>query len=150
MPEDSLTALSGDLLSIAPLIFRLVRRKLTETAALDLELNVTPLQFEILMLLEKERTLYVSEIGERLNIAKAQMTKLIDKLSALNLVERKADKLDRRTINITLTGPALSILKNDKSKVMRAVLQILESLGEEDRDTLAVSLRNLRAILLRA
>ncbi len=150
MQEDSLIALSEDLLSIPPLIFRLVRRKLTETARLELDMNVTPLQFEILMLLEKEETLHVSEIGERLHIAKAQMTKLIDKLVVLDLVARKPDNLDRRTINITLTDRALLFVKSEKSKVMGAVRKILESLGKEDRENLAVSLRNLQAILLKA
>lgn len=150
MPDSNLTGLSEDLLSIPPLIFRLVRRKLTENAKLAEDLNVTPLQFEILILLEKEGTLYVSEIGERLQIAKAQMTKLIDKLVALDFVKRRMDAIDRRTINITLTDKARTTLKEEHSKISGAIQTIIESLDNEDLERLAVSLRNLKAVLLKA
>ena len=93
-----------DLLTIPPLIFRGIRRKLIKTTLADIDVNITPHHFEIIRLLEEEGTLHATEIGERLQIAKAQMTKLIDKLADLNIVARKTDRADRRTINITLTG----------------------------------------------
>ncbi len=150
MQNDSLTGLSEDLLSIPPLIFRMVRRKLTETVAEDQELNVTPLRLEIMKLLEKEGSLHVSEIGEKLHIAKAQMTKLIDKLAAVNFVNRGVDTLDRRTINITLTDKAKTKLKETDNKVIGAVQQIISSLDREELTTLAAALRNVKNILLKA
>ena len=53
------------------------------------------------------------------------MTKLIDKLGALNIVERKMDIADRRTYNITLTAEARAVLEEHKHKVVRAVQKIM-------------------------
>jgi DNA-binding MarR family transcriptional regulator len=150
MRDEILTTVSRDLLSISPLIFRLIRRKLARTAASNVDLNITPLHFEIMRLLEEESNLHVSEIGEKLQIAKAQMTKLIDKLVVLNIVERTADVTDRRTLNIALTPQGRMVLTENKHRIMSAVQEIVSSLPDEDLENLSLSLHILRGILLKA
>jgi MarR family transcriptional regulator, organic hydroperoxide resistance regulator len=149
LQEEILSEISEDLLSVPPLIFRLVRRRIAETAMLNLDLNITPLQFAIIKLLEKEGSLRVSEIGERLQVAKAQMTKLIDKLVALNMVERKVDTVDRRNINITLNNKARKILEENKIIIMQAIQEIIAALSDEDVKNLSLSLRTIRDIFLK-
>lgn len=150
MRSDILEKVSIDLLSIPPLIFRAVREKITRTTLSEVDTDITPHHFEIMRLLAEEGTLHVSEIGERLHIAKAQMTKLIDKLVALNLVERKMDIADRRIYNITLTAEAKAASKEHKRKLVKAARGILSSLTDEELQNLSVSLRNLRDILLKS
>jgi DNA-binding MarR family transcriptional regulator len=147
MPDDHLIELSEDVLSIPPLVFRLIRKKLTETLIPDSDLNITPLQFEILKLLEKENTMHISEIGVKLQVAKAQMTKLIDGLEVLNFVERKASSADRRITNISLTGKVRGILQDDQNKVLLAIAGSMQSLSRQDLETLSISLRNIRTIM---
>jgi DNA-binding MarR family transcriptional regulator len=149
MPEDQLIALSEDLLSLPPLIFRIVREKVTDTLIPDSELNITPLQIEILILLEKEKTLHISEIGNRLRIAKAQMTKLVDRLEALNFIERKVSPTDRRVINISISEQARTRIKADQKNLLGSVRQSLQSLSSEDREIISTSLHNLKTILLK-
>jgi DNA-binding MarR family transcriptional regulator len=103
MRRDNLERVALDLLSIPPLIFRGIRKKVIKSALAEIDVDITPLHFEIMTLLEEAGTLHVAEIGERLQIARAQMTHLIDKLVDLNIVERNMDIADRRIINITLT-----------------------------------------------
>src|SRR3989337_3399048 len=131
MRNDILEKVSMDLLSISPLIFRAIRTKITKTTLSELDMNITPHHFEIVRLLEEEGTLHASEIGERLQIAKAQMTNLIDRLVALKMVERKMDTADRRTYDITLTAGAREILEEHKYKVVTAVQEIVSSLSDE-------------------
>jgi DNA-binding MarR family transcriptional regulator len=150
MKNEILAVVSEDLLSISPLIHRTIRRKLARSSITHLDPNVTPLHFEIMKLLEDEGTLHVSEIGEKLLIAKAQMTKLIDKLASLNIVERSVDAADRRTVNISLTRPARAVLKENKDKIMLAVQDTISSLTDEELGNLSTSLRNVRDILLKA
>jgi len=150
MRDEILAVVSEDLLSISPLIHRTIRRKLARSSITNLDPNITPLHFEIMILLEDEGTLHVSEIGERLLIAKAQMTKLIDKLVSLNIVERSVDIADRRTVNISLTRPARAILKENKDKIAQAVQETIAPLTDEELENLSVSLRNVRDILLKA
>lgn len=149
MTKDISEKVSEELLSTPPLIFRLIRKKIAKTAINYLDFNITPLQLEIMIVLEEEGTLHVSAIGERLQIARAQMTKLIDKLVCLNFIERQDDLLDRRSINIRLTDQGKLVIKEQKNMITRAANEIISSLSHEDLERLSVSIRNLRDILLK-
>jgi MarR family 2-MHQ and catechol resistance regulon transcriptional repressor len=135
------------LLSIPPLIFREIRRKLIKTALADIDVDITPLHFEILRLLEKEGKLHVAEIGEKLQVAKAQMTHLMERLADLNMIERKTDIADRRTINITLTGRGRAFLKEHKDRLVHTAMETMSRLTDEELEDLANTLNKLRDIL---
>ncbi len=147
MREHILERVAIDLLSILPLIFREVRRKLIKTTLADIDVDITPLHFEILRLLEKEGKLHVAEIGEKLQVAKAQMTHLIDKLTALNMVERKTDIADRRTTNITLTGQGRAFLEEHKGRLVRTAMEAMSRLTDEELEDLVNTLKKLTDIL---
>jgi len=147
MRDDILEKVARDLLSIPPLTFRGIRRKLIKSTLSDIDEGITPLHFEIIRLLEEEGTLHVAEIGTRLQIAKAQMTQLIDKLVALKIVERKTDITDRRTINISLTNQGRIFLKDKFDRLMVAVRDTMSCLTDEELETLSVSLSQVRDVL---
>lgn len=147
MREDILEKVAIDLLSIPPLIFREIRRKLIKTTLADIDVDITPLHFEIIRLLEKEGKLHVTEIGNRLRIAKAQMTKLTDKLVDLKLVERQTDVTDRRTCMITLCLRGKAVLEEHRASLMNALRETMEQLSDEDLRDLSNTLRKLQDIL---
>lgn len=148
--DDILEKVSMDLLSIPQLVFRAVRKRITRTTLSEVDMNITPHHLEIVRLLAENETLRASEIGERLQIARAQMTNLIDKLVALKIVERKIDPDDRRTYNIRLTDEARIVSEKHKRKVVGAVREIMSGLTDEELENLSSSLRNLRDILLKS
>jgi DNA-binding MarR family transcriptional regulator len=147
MRSEILEGVSVDLLSVPPLIFRGIRRRLLRPTLADVDVEIRPHHFEIMALLKEEGTLYVAEIGERLLIAKAQMTQLIDKLVDLGIVERTTDATDRRTINITLTDKGRVFLEEHQSIMMNAVRETMSCLTDEELRDLSDSLRKLRDIL---
>lgn len=147
MQKGILERVTVDLLSIPPLLFREIRRKLIKAALANIDVDITPLHFEIMSLLKETGTLHVAEIGDRLYIAKAQMTHLIDKLEDLNIVERKLDIADRRTINITLTGQGRSFLEEHKNRLVSTNMETMSRLTDEELEDLANTLRKLRDIL---
>jgi DNA-binding MarR family transcriptional regulator len=147
MQRDTLERVAVDLLSIPPLLFREIRRKLIKAALANIDVDITPLHFEIMTLLKETGTLHVAEIGDRLYIAKAQMTHLIDKLVDLNIVERKMDIADRRTINITLTGQGRAFLEEHKNRLVSTTMETMSRLTDEELEDLANTLRKLRDIL---
>jgi DNA-binding MarR family transcriptional regulator len=147
MRSDILEGVAVDLLSIPPLIFRGIQRRLIKTTLADIDVNITPHHFEIMILLKQEGTLHVAEIGERLQIAKAQMTQLIDRLVNFNMVERKMDIADRRTINIILTEQGRRFLEERRNNIMSAIRETLSRLTDEELEDLSDSLRKLRDIL---
>ncbi len=148
MRNEILEKVAMDLMSIPPLIFRATRKRITKMTLSEVDIDITPHHFEIMKLLAEEGTMHPSEIGERLQIAKAQMTKLIDRLVTLRIVERKINTTDRRTHNIALTPQAGDMLEQQKQKTIEAVREIMSSLSDEELENLSTSLRRLRDILL--
>ncbi len=147
MPEDILEKVATDLLSIPPLIFREIRRKLIKTTLADIDAGITPLHFEIIRLLDGEGELRVTEIGDRLQIARAQMTKLIDKLVDLKLVERQTDVADRRTCIITLSPHGRAVWEEHRASMMNAIREIMGQLSDKDLKDLSDTLRKLQDTL---
>jgi DNA-binding MarR family transcriptional regulator len=149
MRNDIPGRVATDLLSIPPLVFRIIRRKLIVTTLADIDVDIKPPHFEIMTVLKEEGTLHVAKIGEKLQIAKAQMTHLIDKLVDLNMVARNIDTADRRTINITLTDKGRTFLETHENNIKNAVREYISDLKDEELEVLSDSLRNLRDILLK-
>jgi DNA-binding MarR family transcriptional regulator len=147
MRRDVLEKVVEELVSTPPLFFRVIRRRLIRTMISNIHADITPLHFEIMRLLEREGTMRVVEIGKTLQIAKAQMTQLIDKLVDLDIIERETCTTDRRTTNIKLTGNGREILGKHRAQIIQSVRESLSSLTDEDLEDLLVSLKKLRYIL---
>lgn len=138
-----------DLLSLPSLIFRLIRRKLVMTTLADTDADIKLLHFEIMRTLQEEGTLHPAKIGEKLLIAKAQMTHLIDKLVERDFVKREMDPSDRRTLNITLTEKGKQVLEEQDNLVINAMRDNMSSLSDAELEALSNSLRNLRDTLFK-
>ena len=149
MRSESLGKVAVDLLSIPPLIFRLLRRKLIKTTLADIDVDIKFPHLEIMKVLREEGTLHVAEIGEKLQIAKAQMTHLLDKLVDLNLVERRMNSADRRTLNIALTARGRALLDEHENFLVNTVRDYMSSLSDKELETFSSSLRNLRDTLFK-
>jgi DNA-binding MarR family transcriptional regulator len=147
MREEIQGRVTLDLLSVPPLIFRLVRHKVGTTTLADSNLDIKLLHIEIMHVLKDEGTLHPAKIGEKLLIAKAQMTHLIDKLVELDFVKREMCADDRRTLNITLTEKGKKVLDEQDNLVLNAMNVGLSSLSDTELESLSSSLRKLRDIL---
>jgi len=149
MGEDIICTIAFDMLSIPPLVFRIVRKKLINTTLADSDVDIKAPHFEILRLLIREGTLHVAQIGEKLAIAKAQMTHLIDHLVQLQFVEREIDTTDRRTINGALTDKGRNFVKEQDILVINAVREKMSHLDDRELEEFSSSLRNVRDILMK-
>jgi DNA-binding MarR family transcriptional regulator len=149
MRSEIMSRVALDLLSVPPLIFRLIRRKLVMMAMAETDANLKLLHFEIMRVLKEEGTMHVAEIGEKLLIAKAQMTHLIDKLVELGFVERETGAPDRRTMNISLTPKGLKFTEEQDSLILNAVRDNMSELSDKELEALSGSLRNLRDMLFK-
>jgi DNA-binding MarR family transcriptional regulator len=146
--DNVLETTAMDLLSIPPLVFRAVRRRVARADLPEADMNLTPLHFEIMTLLEEHVNLHPSEISERLQIARTQMTKLVDRLVELGFVVRNPNPSDRRNHDIALTKDSRAILQHHKQRILSALRDIVSNLSEEDLEDLAHSLRTLRRLLV--
>jgi DNA-binding MarR family transcriptional regulator len=98
-------------------------------------------------LLKDEGIFHPAKIGEKLLIAKAQMTHLIDRLVELGFVRREMCSDDRRTYNITITDKGLKTLEEQDNQVISAMNANMSALSDAELESLSNSLRNLRDIL---
>jgi DNA-binding MarR family transcriptional regulator len=149
MRGEMLGRVATDLLSVPPLIFRLIRRKLVMTTLADTDADIKLLHFEIMRVLKEDGIRHPAAIGEKLLIAKAQMTHLIDKLVEKDFVKREMGADDRRTINITLTDKGSKVLEEQDKLVIDAVRDNMSALTEKELEALSNSLRTLRDILFK-
>jgi DNA-binding MarR family transcriptional regulator len=146
MNKTVLDSVAEDIFSTLPLIHRSIRKKLLKTALEGVKEDIDPPHFEIMKLLEETGTLHVAKIGERLQIARPQMTHLIDKLVGLDIVEREIDTEDRRMINIRLSNRGKIIIKEHTSHIKKATRETLSCLTNEELQDLSTSLKKLKGI----
>jgi len=142
-----LDSVADDLLSIPPIIFREVRKKLLRTALINMDVDISPVHIGIMKQLSEAGTLHVAEIGERLHIARPQMTHLIDKLADLGIVERHTATADRRMVNIMLTKKGKNTLEEHDRNIRKAMRDTLSGFTDKELDDLSDSLRKLRDLL---
>ena len=147
MDDSILERVTEDLLSIPPVIFRIVRNKFVRAALTDIGADITPHHFEIIRLLMEGGTMHVAEIGQRLEIARAQMTQLIEKLVDLGIAERQPDTNDRRITNIAITQQGILLLEEHKHIVEEAIREMMVYLSDSELEELSTSLRKLWSIL---
>ncbi len=147
MQKSLVKKVGADLFSIPALSSRIVRSKFTKVTLANIEVSLTPLHFEIMMLLPEEGSLPVFEIGKRLVLAKAHMTQLVDKLVENEMVKRETDQEDRRVTRISLTDTGKQNLDCLVNSIDDALEKALASLSENDLKDLSISLDKIRNIL---
>jgi len=138
-----------DFLSLLPLMRRSVSKKVLKSALAQIEEPITMPQFEIMKTLLEEGRLHIAKIGEKLSIPKPQMTHLIDRLVSLEIVQRQADKIDRRTINIALTTKGKTMIEEHDGMVRESIIGKLSCLTDAELQEMSDSLRKLSRILFK-
>ncbi|MFA9558981.1 MarR family winged helix-turn-helix transcriptional regulator [Evansella sp. AB-rgal1] len=109
--------------------------------------EISPTHFAILMLLEEAGKLPTTEIGKRLLILKSNLTPLINKLIAKDLVEREAADHDRRIMYIQLTDHGRQFLKSEINALHKDVEKRLEDLDEDDINKLYDAIKTINEVM---
>lgn len=146
MTKQMLKSAVAGLLSLPPVLHRTMRQTILKTT-LGYADKITSIHGEIIRLLEEEGPLSIGEIGDRLMIAKAQMTQLIDKLVEPNFVERRAVKGDRRKIEIALTDNGKEFSLEHKKRVDKRVMDSMSRLDDKDLASLSEALIIVKDVL---
>ena len=111
---------------------------------------MTRSQWWILAHLSRHDGMIQSDLANVLDIGKAALGGLIDRLEASGFIERRADETDRRVKRIHLTSKGTQIIAEMRSRSHDMSERILEGLNNESRHALVYMLslvkRNLLAI----
>ncbi|HOV69475.1 MAG TPA: MarR family transcriptional regulator [Clostridia bacterium] len=108
---------------------------------------VVPAQVQVLLLLKKEGVQTVSDIGQKLNIAKSNMTPLITRLADANFVTRQHSNLDRRTVNISITPKGEEYLEKYIGRLTDDLADRLRTLNPDSLRELGNALNVVKNVL---
>ena len=97
------------------------------------ELDITYLQYMVLMVLWEERSLNVKELGQRLGLDSGTLTPLLKRLQARGFVDRKRSEQDERARIITATrkGRALKTRARDIPQKLACTIGLPVAKGRE-------------------
>lgn len=104
----------------------------------------------VLRLLREVRRARASELGKRLNIARPNMTSILDQLQALGLIIRQTDETDRRVINVEITPQGAELCDAYTKIVSHKIRLLLKEIAPEELGALLQSMTKMKEILLNA
>ena len=143
MDKNQSDTIIDNIFSVNPILFKsLVKLKQKKP-------HLTTGSHYLLVTLEKNGILSMSEIGKTLSMPKPNVTALVDKLIIEKLIERLPDKQDRRIINIQLTKKGNKLIGDMKKAMRDNIKEKLMILSDKELMLLSVSLQNVKNILLK-
>jgi len=132
-------------------VFFEVSRGIREEMAVDCQTaQLTVLQLQALIFINKKKSLSMSDAAEMFKISLPTATVLSDKLVNFGLVQRDESKTDRRIVNISLTEKGKSLLKKAMKVRHQKINKTLEYLSLEDKKELLRILGNLSSSIKKA
>lgn len=95
--------------------------------------ELTPSQFNVLRILRGAGTdgLICREIGERMVAFDPDVTKLLDRLEARELIVREREQKDRRVITVRISDEGLNVLKNMDRPIVEYTKNLLGHMDAE-------------------
>jgi len=112
--------------------------------------GMTRAQWAVLLRLERREGLKQSELAEALDIQPISLTRLVDRLCASGLIERRADPNDRRAKQLYLTPAARPIIERILDHVEGLAETVLDGIEPKDIDLMLGKLGLVRENLRRA
>ncbi len=100
-------------------------------------LGLTYPQYLVMLVLWEEDGISVSSVGQRLFLDSATLTPLLKRLEGMQLVERKRDATDERSVRVTLTESGRAI----KREARRVPLEIAKAMGDSMHDVVDLKTR---------
>lgn len=95
--------------------------------------NLTPTEFRCLRAIKEAQVVTTKELSKTMNLSPGRITHLLNSLDNKKLVNRDIDKLDRRSIKVTLTASAVTFIDNVIKEYQNLHEQILRFLPESER-----------------
>jgi DNA-binding MarR family transcriptional regulator len=108
--------------------------------------KITPSQVSALARIEREGTVRVGVLAQLEGISPASMSKIVDSLEQLELVDRVPDSLDGRASVIQLSTGGLEFFFEIRSASTEALEVVISSLSDDERLLLEQSLPILEKI----
>jgi DNA-binding MarR family transcriptional regulator len=96
--------------------------------------NFPDAQYRMMYHLFYAKTLSMKELGESMYVSKTYITKIVDALTEIGLVERHPDLNDRRIINIKLTKEGIRKFKELQELLKIDIRNRLDEVPQEEQE----------------
>ena len=136
--------------SISKNIFQamaLLKKRVVRFNSLQAEHGIPLSHVQVLALLNEVDSMTISEISQRFDIAKPNITPLVDRLIAAGLVDRVHSSTDRRVVNVVILPAGRQKLMEIQAALNGNVAEWADVLSPEDFDKLADALETVTDIL---
>ncbi|WP_195575324.1 MarR family winged helix-turn-helix transcriptional regulator [Paenibacillus sp. 1001270B_150601_E10] len=112
--------------------FRSIVRRINKLWMEEMDHNVNPTQFSVLEQLSKQGSLKVTDVAKTLRLTAGAVTGITDKLIEMEMVVRRRDDSDRRTVYLEITDRGKKLV--DETQVHRQELfaRFFTNVTEED------------------
>ncbi len=139
----SLELIADNIFQVIPLL----KKRLSHISAFQSENGLPLSHFQVLSLLNERGSMSVSEISEFFDIAKPNITPLVDRLVNSGLVDRVRSTTDRRVVFIVILDEGRTRLKTIRSLLGENVESWKRALSDEEFDRLATALSDVVTLL---
>lgn len=128
-------------------VARLLRKRFEQNARGS---ELTRSQWQVLAYLSRSEGINQSGLAELLDVEPITLTRILDKLETLKLIERRPDPSDRRVWNLHLTAPARQKLQLARKIGDATRAEALAGVSAADRQQLVKTLQILKTNLAEA
>ncbi len=140
-----MTEFQRDLLFLLHDVARLLRVDADKRARMH---DMTRAQWGILIWLERQPGITQKELSEILEVEPITVARLIDRLEARGMVERRPDPRDRRIWRLHLQQAALPVLREIGRERAEISRMVTDGLDEDTIDTLTGTLLRMKTVLI--
>ncbi len=141
--EQMVEQIASDIFHVMPLL----RKRLLRLDVVQAEHGIPLSHAQVLAMLNENKSMSVSEISRKLGIAKPNITPLVDRLIASDLVDRVRDTGDRRVVNVVIQPAGVQKLVEIQKSIGNQVRDWANNMSEEDFNELATALNSITRIL---
>ena len=108
--------------------------------------GITPSQGSVLFRIEQSEPVRMGVLAHHERITPATLSKVVDSLESLGLVEREPDPLDGRVTLVKVSPAGRQLIEAQRAASTRALEQALAKLTPADRDALLQSMTSLERL----
>ena len=125
----------------------LLKKRVVRFNTLQAEHGIPLSHVQVLSLLNEVDSLTISEISQKFDIAKPNITPLVDRMIAAGLVDRVHSSADRRVVNVVILPAGRQKLMDIQASLNANVLEWGKELSAEEFEKLAQALETVSDIL---
>lgn len=101
----------------------------------------------VLTLLDKNETLTIRKIAEKINVSTSAVSQMLSKMERMNFVKRVTSHHDRRLIHIHLTGKGKRVIHCMEKTRHEIITHYLSKMNLDDLRLLSEIIKNLRNLI---